>query len=415
MNNRSISVFLLLLLCLPFAAFAQADSKETLNIHTTPAKYDSIIASWKANSLSENAEQFLEDEYIILDTSRYLEAVSTVSDTICRARLRTIPSPIHLPYNDIVRKHIVAYTTTHKSITRRMLTYGKYYFPMIEQELDNNGLPLELKIVPVIESALTPTAVSRRGAVGLWQFMLQTGRQYGLEVNSMVDNRRDPILSTEAACKYLKDLYDIYHDWTLVLASYNYGPGNVNRAIQRAGGNAKTFWDIYPYLPRETRDYIPAFIALTYLYYYHWDYGVVAYESPLPLAADTVMVNARLNLNIVSDSTGIPIELIRLMNPQYKTDEIPAMTKSYPLVLPQEEISHYIACEQGLIAASSAKTPASNTQEVSVPDPIVHRVKKGETLGGIAKKYHVSVKQLMQWNGLRNSMIRIGQSLKIVR
>ena len=415
MNNRSISVFLLLLLCLPFAAFSQADSKETLNIHTTPAKYDSIIASWKANSLSENAEQFLEDEYIILDTSRYLEAVSTVSDTICRARLRTISSPIHLPYNDIVRKHIVAYTTTHKSITRRMLTYGKYYFPMIEQELDKNGLPLELKIVPVIESALTPTAVSRRGAVGLWQFMLQTGRQYGLEVNSMVDNRRDPILSTEAACKYLKDLYDIYHDWTLVLASYNYGPGNVNRAIQRAGGNAKTFWDIYPYLPRETRDYIPAFIALTYLYYYHWDYGVVAYESPLPLAADTVMVNARLNLNIVSDSTGIPIELIRLMNPQYKTDEIPAMTKSYPLVLPQEEISHYIACEQGLIAASSAKTPASNTQEVSVPDPIVHRVKKGETLGGIAKKYHVSVKQLMQWNGLRNSMIRIGQSLKIVR
>ena len=415
MNNRSISVFLLLLLCLPFAAFSQADSKETLNIHTTPAKYDSIIASWKANSLSENAEQFLEDEYIILDTSRYLEAVSTVSDTICRARLRTIPSPIHLPYNDIVRKHIVAYTTTHKSITHRMLTYGKYYFPMIEQELDKNGLPLELKIVPVIESALTPTAVSRRGAVGLWQFMLQTGRQYGLEVNSMVDNRRDPILSTEAACKYLKDLYDIYHDWTLVLASYNYGPGNVNRAIQRAGGNAKTFWDIYPYLPRETRDYIPAFIALTYLYYYHWDYGVVAYESPLPLAADTVMVNARLNLNIVSDSTGIPIELIRLMNPQYKTDEIPAMTKSYPLVLPQEEISHYIACEQGLIAASSAKTPASNTQEVSVPDPIVHRVKKGETLGGIAKKYHVSVKQLMQWNGLRNSMIRIGQSLKIVR
>ena len=415
MNNRSISVFLLLLLCLPFAAFSQADSKETLNIHTTPAKYDSIIASWKANSLSENAEQFLEDEYIILDTSRYLEAVSTVSDTICRARLRTIPSPIHLPYNDIVRKHIVAYTTTHKSITRRMLTYGKYYFPMIEQELDKNGRPLELKIVPVIESALTPTAVSRRGAVGLWQFMLQTGRQYGLEVNSMVDNRRDPILSTEAACKYLKDLYDIYHDWTLVLASYNYGPGNVNRAIQRAGGNAKTFWDIYPYLPSETRDYIPAFIALTYLYYYHWDYGVVAYESPLPLAADTVMVNARLNLNIVSDSTGIPIELIRLMNPQYKTDEIPAMTKSYPLVLPQEEISHYIACEQGLIAASSAKTLASNTQEVSVPDPIVHRVKKGETLGGIAKKYHVSVKQLMQWNGLRNSMIRIGQSLKIVR
>lgn len=415
MNNRSISVFLLLLLCLPFAAFSQADSKETLNIHTPPAKYDSIIASWKANSLSENAEQFLEDEYIILDTSRYLEAVSTVSDTICRARLRTIPSPIHLPYNDIVRKHIVAYTTTHKSITRRMLTYGKYYFPMIEQELDKNGLPLELKIVPVIESALTPTAVSRRGAVGLWQFMLQTGRQYGLEVNSMVDNRRDPILSTEAACKYIKDLYDIYHDWTLVLASYNYGPGNVNRAIQRAGGNAKTFWDIYPYLPRETRDYIPAFIALTYLYYYHWDYGVVAYESPLPLATDTVMVNARLNLNIVSDSTGIPIELIRLMNPQYKTDEIPAMTKSYPLVLPQEEISHYIACEQGLIAASSAKTPASNIQEVSVPDPIVHRVKKGETLGGIAKKYHVSVKQLMQWNGLRNSMIRIGQSLKIVR
>ena len=298
-----------------------------------------------------------------------------------------------------------------------MLTYGKYYFPMIEQELDKNGLPLELKIVPVIESALNPTAVSRRGAVGLWQFMLQTGRQYGLEVNSMVDNRCDPILATEAACKYLKDLYDIYHDWTLVLASYNYGPGNVNRAIQRTGGDAKTFWDIYPYLPRETRDYIPAFIALTYLYYYHWDYGVAAYESPLPLAADTVMVNAKLNLNRVSDSIGIPIELIRLMNPQYKTDEIPAMTKSYPLVLPQEEISRYIACEKGLIAASSVQTSnsLSDTHEVSIPDPIIHRVKKGETLGGIAKKYHVSVEKLKQWNGLRSSMIRIGQSLKIVR
>lgn len=414
--NRSIIVFLLLF-CLPLTALPQADSKETLNIHTSPVKYDSIIASWKANSLVESAEQFLEDEYIILDTSRYMQAVSTVSDTICRARLRTIPSPIHLPYNDIVRKHIVAYTTTHKSITRRMLTYGKYYFPMIEQELDKNGLPLELKIVPVIESALNPTAVSRRGAVGLWQFMLQTGRQYGLEVNSMVDNRCDPILATEAACKYLKDLYDIYHDWTLVLASYNYGPGNVNRAIQRAGGDAKTFWDIYPYLPRETRDYIPAFIALTYLYYYHWDYGVATYESPLPLAADTVMVNAKLNLNRVSDSIGIPIELIRLMNPQYKTDEIPAMTKSYPLVLPQEEISRYIACEKGLIAASSVQTSnsLSDTHEVSIPDPIIHRVKKGETLGGIAKKYHVSVEKLKQWNGLRSSMIRIGQSLKIVR
>ena len=423
---------LLILTLLPLFAKTQADPREQLNIVGSPTVYDSVVASWRTDNLNETFGDYLRD-YIELDTTRYLPAVSTVTDNVCRTRLKNMVSPIYLPYNDIVKKHIVAYATTHKSVTRRMLSYGKYYFPMIEHELAKNGLPLELKFVAVIESALNPTATSPSGAVGLWQFMLQTGRQYGLEISSMVDARRDPVQATAAACRYMKDLYDIYHDWTLVMASYNYGPGNVNKALQRAGANASTYWDIYPFLPKATRDYVPAFVALAYLYYYHSDYGVVPFASPLPLATDTVMVSRRIDLNRVSEKLNLPSELVKLLNPQYKQDVIPATVKSYPLVLPQQEVCRFIECEQARLAqadtlpadtvsdgrltasAASSQQGGSNGDGYSGPDPLTYKVKKGDTLGAIAHKYKVTVSQLMKWNQLKNSNLKIGQTLKIIR
>ncbi|MFR5872259.1 MAG: LysM peptidoglycan-binding domain-containing protein, partial [Alistipes sp.] len=221
-------------------------------------------------------------------------------------------------------------------------------------------------------------------------------------------------------------------DWTLVMASYNYGPGNVNKALQRAGANASTYWDIYPFLPKATRDYVPAFVALAYLYYYHSDYGVVPFASPLPLATDTVMVSRRIDLNRVSEKLNLPSELVKLLNPQYKQDVIPATVKSYPLVLPQQEVCRFIECEQARLAqadtlpadtvsdgrltasAASSQQGGSNGDGYSGPDPLTYKVKKGDTLGAIAHKYR-TVSQLMKWNQLKNSNLKIGQTLKIIR
>ena len=412
-------------LLLPTLLAAQYGSHAQLNVEHSAVSYDSIIARWKGDALCDSFDNYL-SKFITLDTTHYTAAVSTVTDTVCRERLRTLASPIHLPYNDIIRKHIVAYTTTHKTIVRRMLGFADYYFPIIEQELSRQGLPLELKFIAVVESALSPTAVSRSGAVGLWQFMLPTGRQYGLEVSSMVDDRCDPIRSTQAACRYLKDLYAIYHDWALVMASYNYGPGNVNRAIQRSGKNAPTYWDIYPYLPKDTRDYIPAFVALNYLYHYHWDYGITPYQSPLPLATDTVMVSGRMDIKRIAEATNTPAELLQLLNPQYKCEVVPATVKAYPLVLPQTEIARFLAAEPQLLAeAASADSlkqqnaAAIDSAKVVTAPPkstvTTIKVKKGDTLSTLAHKYGVTVTQLKKWNHLTSSSIRIGQTLKINR
>ncbi|MDD3108365.1 MAG: transglycosylase SLT domain-containing protein [Alistipes sp.] len=421
--------------------------QDQLHIAETPAYYDSVIASWQQAKIATAYAEHLQ-EYLQLDTSRYLPAISTITDAVCRPRLKAIVSPIHLPYNEIIKKYLVAYTTTHKSITRRMLGYGKYYFPLIEQELARADLPLELKFVPVVESALNPIATSPGGAVGLWQFMLPTGRQYGLEISSMVDERRDPMLSTRAACHYLKELYAIYKDWTLALASYNYGPGNVNRAIQRAGANATTYWDIYPYLPTSTRDYIPALVALTYLYHYHADYGLVPFESPLPLVTDTVMVSRHLDLKRVEAATDVPLDLLRLLNPQYKQDIIPATVRNYPLVLPQQSIARFVAQELQLeqesekqiveneeklalaTSSSNSSSPSSSSSSSSsnssqsggrsgddfqAPPAKTYRVKNGDTLGVIARKNGTTVANLMQWNNLKSTKLKIGQTLKLSR
>lgn len=416
MKGPILPLFFVLWTIMGPAQKVRAQHSERLVVAHPADRYDSIIASWQTGLLRETFDDYTQD-FVTLDTTRYLQAVSTLTDSVCRARLRTIPSPIHLPYNEIVKKHLVAYTTTHKSLVRRMLSLAPYYFPIIEEELDRHGLPLELKFLAVIESALQPTAASKAGAVGLWQFTLGTGRQYGLEITSMVDERRCPIASTRAACRYMKDLYRIFGDWTLALAAYNYGPGNVSKALKRAGNTASTYWDIYPYLPRATRDYIPAFVALTYVYHYYKDHGIKPFATPLPLATDTVMVRGKLRLSQIGDSLGMPVEMLRLLNPQYRQDAVPATLRSYPLVLPQQEVSRFIAVEEKLLAGRTDRpAPDERRGDGYIPQPpayITYSVKKGDTLGAIAQSHGTTVAKIKEQNGLSSNMLKIGQILRI--
>lgn len=404
---------------------APYEAPEELNLQYSTSKYDSIIAAWEARNLSESLDLYIK-EYVMLDTTTYIPALTPLTDEEYIHRLNGIVSFINLPYNEIIRKHIVAYTTTHRRVVQHMLGESQYYFPQIEHELEKAGLPLELKFLPVIESALRPTAVSPSGAVGLWQFMLPTGRQYGLEITTVVDARRDPVASTKAACAYLKDLYNIYNDWTLAIASYNYGPGNVNKAIKRAGPNAKTYWDIYPYLPKETRDYIPALVGITYAYHYYKESGISPSTPSMPLSTDTVTIHKIMHLEQVSSTLDLPLEVLQHLNPQYKENVIPAATKPYPLVLPQSEISHFIEREdiiygkdsiylnQNLVTTVINPSTATPTTASTSSSAKIYKVKKGDTLGGIAQKHGVTVAQLSKWNSISSkSTLRIGQALKV--
>ena len=291
--------------------------------------------------------------------------------------------------------------------------------PIIEEALDAYDLPMELKYLPIIESALNPQALSRRRASGLWQFILSTGKLYGLENNSLVDDRRDPVKSTWAAARHLKDLYNIYKDWNLVLAAYNCGPGNVNKAIRRANG-ATDYWSIYNYLPRETRGYVPAFIAANYVMNYYCEHGICPMESELPLATDTIQINQELHLQQVADVCNINIEQLRSLNPQYKRDIIPGNSKPYALRLPENQIGNFIEKQDSVFAYKTDKyqgkrktvavkdSPATNSKGATY-----HRIRQGDTLGGIALKYGTTVKKLRQLNGIKGNNIRAGKRLRV--
>ena len=278
-------------------------------------------------------------------------------------------------------------------------------------------------MLPVIESALSPVARSRAGAVGLWQFMLSTGRSYGLEITSFIDQRQDPLLATRAACKFLKDLYNMYGDWTLALAAYNCGPGNVNKAMRRAGEGATDFWSIYPYLPKETRNYVPAFIGATYAYNYHRQHGIEATPSPLPLATDTIHLNRIMHFEQVSSTIKTPIDVIRSLNPQYRLDIVPAVSKTYTLTLPRTDLSNYLVLQDTIMAKDTMylaqylkPTKADPSKQEFSIESYTYTVKKGDVLGAIARREGVTVKQLMQWNNIKDaSKLRIGQKLEIYR
>ena len=302
--------------------------------------------------------------------------------------------------------------------------------PIFEEALDTYGLPLELKYLPIIESALNPSAVSRAGASGLWQFMLNTGKIYGLESNSLVDERRDPIKATWAAARYLKDMYAIYQDWNLVIAAYNCGPGTINKAIRRAGGKTD-YWEIYNYLPKETRGYVPAFIAANYVMTYYCKHNICPMETNIPDATDTVQVNRNLHFEQIADVCGIGMDELKSLNPQYKKNIIPGDSKPQTLRLPINSISTFIDKQDTIythrsaelfknrrtvsVADTRSKARGSKGKSSSQGDVTYHRIRNGETLSTIARKYGVTVNQIKSWNGLRSTKINAGKRLKIYK
>ena len=392
----------------------KAEPVAQFKVDYTPAAADSLAEQLKLKQVDDAMQNFFDKyvcEPVVMDTDASL-------DSLYAARIKAIVTPIHLPYNEVVRTYIKRYTDG-SGLMSRVLARAKYYFPMIEEELLKAGLPVELRALAVVESALVATAVSRVGATGLWQFMPPTGKAYGLEINSMVDERYDPVKSTKAACKHLKYLYELYHDWSLALAAYNCGQGNVNKALARAGGEPKSFWDVYWYLPSETRGYVPAFIAASYAYTYHQAHNITCGEPPLPIAVDTVHVSRLLHLGQVSSTIDVPNETLKMLNPQYKLEIIPATTKAYTLVLPANRLTEYVNNETAIFAKDSAYlkeylNPETVQKKVAQSTVTYHKVKSGETLGAIARKYRVTTTQLMRWNGIKNAnRLSIGQRLRI--
>ncbi|MDR2894117.1 MAG: transglycosylase SLT domain-containing protein [Alistipes sp.] len=383
-----------------------------------PEALDSLLAVVGRESSVAAFDRFF-DEFIRLDTT--ITLTSDTPDSVYQRRLRSILSPIGLPWNDIVKQYIVMYTTSRRTTVGNVLSRSQYYFPIFEAELAAAGLPLELRMLPVIESALVPTARSRVGATGLWQFMFPTARQYGLEVTTFLDQRFDPVAATRAACRYLAFLHRMYGDWSLALAAYNCGPGNVNRALRRAGADAKSYWDVYPFLPAETRGYVPSFIAVTYAYAYHKQHGIEIAQGALPLVVDTVSVNRLVHLDQVATTLDIPIETLRALNPQYIKDIVPALEKTYPIVLPQHHATNYIGRAEEIYGKDSIYLAEyinpdniDATRAAITNSATVHRVQSGETLGHIAIKHGVTVSQIMRWNNLKNSnRLSIGQRLEI--
>lgn len=361
--------------------------------------------------------------YTVLDTIGSPDVPAT--DEVIIERLKAMTTTIEMPFNQVVRSHIDIYTTRKRSLVETMLGLSLFYMPIFEEELEREGLPLELRYLPIIESALNPNAVSRSGATGLWQIMLPTARGLGLEINTLVDQRRDPIASTQAAVKYLKQLYEIYNDWSLAIAAYNCGPGNVNKALLRAGASAdnpKDYWEIYYFLPAETRGYVPGFIGASYAMTYYSDHGISPALAKRPILTDTVHVVDRLHFNAISQIINISIDELRVLNPQYRKDIIPGDVHPYVLRLPSQMIYNYIMYEDSIRSASANLAPRSVVEiagSSSSGDSYTevnkwHKVRRGETLSQIARKYGVTVKQIQTWNNLKSTKLRSGQKLKIV-
>lgn len=388
---------------------AQSTKEETLDFpETMHSDMDSLFWDWQSKNL-----------IFVDENCRMLPEGPKVSDSVYIDRLSRIPSIIEMPFNDVVRQYIEAYTGRLRNKVSFMLAAANFYMPMFEEALDTYDLPMELKYLPIIESALNPKAQSRARACGLWQFMLRTGKIYGLESNSLVEERFDPVKSTWAAVRYLKELYGIYKDWNLVLAAYNSGPGNVNKAIRRAGGSTD-YWDIYPFLPRETRGYVPGFIAANYVMTYYCEHGICPMESELPAVSDTIHINRDLHLQQVASVCGIDLEQLRSLNPQFKKDIVPGNNRTYALRLPDNMATTFIE-RQDSIYAFDAKKYLPKRRTVAVNDGTsknskgvqYHKIRNGDTLGGIARRYGVTVNQLRRLNGIRGNNIRAGRSIRI--
>lgn len=388
-------------------------------LYMTPA-IDSLLNAWYSNRGDMVANDFVPDSLMAADT-----LITGLKDEVFVERLQAMNSPIPMTYNEQVKRFIELYVVKRRGLVQKMLGQSKYYFPMFEEALDAYGLPLELKFLPIIESALNPRAYSRAGASGLWQFMYYTGKRYDLQVNSYVDERCDPYKSSWAAAKFLGELYSIYHNWHLAIAAYNCGPGNVNRAIARSGGQTD-FWKIYYHLPRETRGYVPAFIAAAYAMTYANEHQMYATWTSKPVAADTIMVTKPLHFEQVAAKTGLPVDMLRELNPQYRHDIVPAQGgKNYALRLPVEVTLAFAAQEDSIYAYQREKyfpdnkiVAVSEATYVRGAAPkncakLIYTVKAGDVPGSIASRFGVRVNDLRYWNGMRRNIIRIDQKLVI--
>ena len=411
-------------------------ARDSSKIELDSTESDSIRFELEQSGFIRNLDSLLtlwyvvhQEEYNPLDEiEASADTVFPVfSDSVYIERLDKIPSLIELSYNKRVRNYIELYTNKRRKQVRVLLGLSEYYFPIFEEVFAYYDLPLELKYCSIIESALNPRAVSRVGATGIWQFMYGTGRKYGLTINSFVDERRDPLKSTDAAARFMQDLYAIYHDWILVIAAYNCGPGNVNKAIRRSGGKTN-YWDIYYYLPRETRGHVPAFIAATYFMNYYKEHNLNPVYVNLPIPVDTIMIDDELHLEQVSHVVGVPVEMLRDLNPQYKWDIIPGKEKPYALRIPLTYSTQFIALQDSVFTYNDSvyfnhdkvRGPADYSSSRYLPEPpskdmskVYYTIKSGDNLGYIASWYHVRVSDLKYWNNIYGSMIRSGQKLVV--
>ena len=374
--------------------------------------------------------------YLHPDTTYKWPDINPIYDKdVYKLRLSKLPTVIEMPYNDIVQRFIDRYSSDLRHSVAYMLGAQNLYMPIFEEALESYGLPLELKYLPVIESALNPRAVSRVGATGLWQFMITTAKRYGLKINSLVDERRDPYKASYAAAHYLSDLYKIFGDWNIVIAAYNCGPEKINKAMHRS--KKKDYWEIYNYLPKETRGYVPSFIAANYVMTYYCHHNICPMETNLPEATDTIQVNHNVHFQQIADICGVDIDMLKSLNPQYKRDIIPGDSKPQTLRLPQNYVGTFIE-KQDTIYAHRADEFFRNRRVVAVPQQNVrqqrartttpakasvpangtainHKIQSGETLSGIASRYGVTVSQIRSWNGISGTRINAGQTLKIYK
>lgn len=375
---------------------------------------DSLVNLWYENSRIADFDAVHDYD---MDSVRFS---SDVPDSVLMRRLVDMNSFITLPFNETVKNYMVLYSEKLAGKMGRIMGLSSYYFPIFESTFLQYDLPQELKYMAIIESMLNPTATSRAGARGMWQFMYKTARLYGLQIDSFVDERLDVELAVDAAARYLKDAYNMFGDWSLAISSYNCGAGNVTKAIRRAGGR-RDFWSIYPYLPRETRGYMPAFVGAMYAMTYYKEYGIQPETVGVPAQTDTFQIRKKLHFSQINEVVGVPMEDLHNLNPKYIHDIIPGQEKEYCILnLPYNWTSRFMAADQdSLYNHKLAELIKENVKKAadtrSSSERISYRVKSGDYLGRIASRYGVSVNSLKQWNNLKSSNIRVGQVLYIYK